>query len=351
MDSIPRMSRPRRRELIRLGRRSGDPATALRFLMIAKLGTGASRQRVAAELGTAASTVIRAAQRFVRDGTDGLYDRRAANGRSKIGAAYREQLLVLLYLRPLDCGWRRPTWTRELLAMEMERRGFPAVAACTMGRTLAAIGASLKSPRPVLVCPWGSRRRQRCIVGLRRLVEGATPDEPVLYGDEVDIHLNPRLGHDWMPRGHQRWIVTPGKNQKAYLAGAFEPATGDLHWVGADRKNSALFCKLLWRLAARYRHSERIHLIVDNFGIHDSRETRRCLESLAGRVVLHFLPPYSPEHNRIERVWQDLHANVTRNHRCGSMRELMVEVNDFLRGYRRWRARKGAARHALRRAA
>ena len=52
---------------------------------------------------------------------------------------------------------------------------------------------------------------------------------------------------------------------------------------------------------------------------------------LHGRIELHFLPPYSPDHNRIERTWQDLHANVTRNHTCPKMLALMREVRYYLR--------------------
>jgi transposase len=52
---------------------------------------------------------------------------------------------------------------------------------------------------------------------------------------------------------------------------------------------------------------------------------------LRGRIELHFLPPYSPDHNRIERVWQDLHANVTRNHTCPTMVALMRAVRYYLR--------------------
>jgi len=52
-------------------------------------------------------------------------------------------------------------------------------------------------------------------------------------------------------------------------------------------------------------------------------------------VVLHFLPPHCPDDNKIERVWLDLHANVTRNHRCKSMEELMVQVIAFMRAYNR----------------
>jgi transposase len=50
---------------------------------------------------------------------------------------------------------------------------------------------------------------------------------------------------------------------------------------------------------------------------------------------LHPLPPYCPKANRIERVWEDLHANVTRNHRCPDMKSLIREVRLWLRRYHR----------------
>ena len=46
---------------------------------------------------------------------------------------------------------------------------------------------------------------------------------------------------------------------------------------------------------------------------------------------LHFLPPYCPNENRIERLWRDLHANVTRNHQCPTMDDLMAAVHRYLR--------------------
>ncbi len=61
------------------------------------------------------------------------------------------------------------------------------------------------------------------------------------------------------------------------------------------------------KLAAEYRDARRIHLIADNYIIHSSEKTRRFLAQFGGRVVLHFLPPYCPDDNRIERVWLDLY--------------------------------------------
>ena len=85
-----------------------------------------------------------------------------------------------------------------------------------------------------------------------------------------------------------------------------------------------------WLVAQAYPTAKRIHVILDNYSIHSSQITRRAIEALGGKVVLHFLPPYCPQENRIEMLWKQLHDNVTRNHCCGSIEELMEEVRGFL---------------------
>src|SRR5256885_17272656 len=111
-------------------------------------------------------------------------------------------------------------------------------------------------------------RRQAVI---RRRV-GPLPGNPgAVYEDEVDIHLNPKIGLDWMVRGQQKEVVTPGQNVKRYLAGALDARTGRLHWVEGERKTSALFIALLQKLLASYPKGYVIHVVLDNFRIHDSK--------------------------------------------------------------------------------
>lgn len=342
MTKIPRMSRPERRRLIRLGRESGDPATALRFQAVAAIAAGRRGVQVARELDIARSTVTTAARRFVEGGTDALYDQRSGNGIAKADEAFRVRVAELLLRTPEDFGWSRPTWTREVLCLQMIREGWPAVAVCTMGRALAMLGARLGVPKPIVLCPWSRDARQRKLAQLRALEARASVTEPVFYEDEVDIHLNPKIGRDWMLRGHQRRVITPGKNEKFYLAGALDIRTGALITTGASRKNAALFCELLRLLARTYNRARRIHVILDNYGIHSAALTQQTLVALRGRVVLHFLPPYCPDANRIERVWQDLHANVTRNHRCKTMAHLLANARVYLTAYV-WRRVTGTA--------
>jgi hypothetical protein len=150
---VARMGRVERRQSIRLGRKSGDAHTALRFHAVARLATGRSTPQVAAELDLATSTVVRAAGRFLSDGVAGLYDRRHGNGTSKTGERFDRVLVRVLGHTPEDFGWERPTWTRELLCLQMKLEGFPVVAVCTMGRALARIGARLGTPKPIVLCP------------------------------------------------------------------------------------------------------------------------------------------------------------------------------------------------------
>jgi len=342
MRKIARLGRVDRRILIKVGRRSGDPATALRFQAVARLAAGGSTVKVARELDLARSTVVGAARRFVKEGMYGLYDQRRFNGARKVDQPFQKRVAALLRGSPEDFGWCRPTWTRELLCLQMQCESWPVVAVCTMGRVLACLGARLGTPKPIVLCPWPRDARLRQLAEIRALEARASAREPVLYEDEVDIHLNPKVGRDWMLPGQQRRLLTPGKNKKFYLAGALDVRTGRLHTTGAPQKNAVLFCDLLRLLARTYRRARRIHLVVDNYGIHSAQKTREALVALGGRVVLHFLPPYCPDANRIERVWQDLHANVTRNHRCKAMPLLLANARRYLNGYV-WRRATGSA--------
>jgi transposase len=213
----------------------------------------------------------------------------------------------------------------------------------TMSRALALIRARRGRPRPTVRCPWSPLARARRLAALHRLVAGLPRRERAFYEDEVDIHLNPKLGADWVVPGQQKEVMTPGTNVKRYLAGALEVRTGLLTWVEGERKTSALFIALLDRLVKWNPRARVIHVILDNYRVHDSKITQAALRGHGGRVRLHFLPPYCPLGNRIERVWEDLHANVTRNHTCGTIEALLVEVREYL-----WRRNRNKAAIAYR---
>jgi transposase len=277
------------------------------------------------------SQVYRVAQRFVEQRLAGMADGREDNGDHRADERYEWELLIAVACSPREYGYLRTTWTQELLARVLAERTGIKVSATTVCRLLKRNRVRLGRPKPTVGCPWPKARRMRRLQQIRRQINNLRRDEVAVYVDEVDIHLNPKVGPDWMLCGIQKTVPTPGKNEKRYLAGALDAHSRRLAWVEAERKNSDLFILLLWQLLKEYPRAKCIHVVLDNFKIHDSQRTRLALASIGSRVRLHFLPPYCPDHNRIERTWKDLHDNVTRNHRCQSMKQLMGDVSAYLR--------------------
>jgi transposase len=312
-------------------RRCRLAAVRVRYLIVINLLSNRSAYQTAEVLGVHNTTVYRVARRFREHGEWGLWDAREDNGPTKLDDNYLAVLHRVVRATPQPYGWRRPTWTRELLIETLVRQTGVRIHVTTMSRALALVKARRGRPRPTVGCPWAKAAKTRRLNAIRDLLATLPRRHVAVYEDEVDIHLNPKIGLDWMGRGQQKEVQTPGQNVKRYLAGAWDARTGQLHWVEGLRKTSALFLALLTHLLQAYAQAPVIHVILDNYRIHDSKIVQAALRWWGGRIRLHFLPPYCPNDNKIERVWQDLHANVTRNHTCRTMTALMREVRYYLR--------------------
>ena len=110
-------------------------------------------------------------------------------------------------------------------------------------------------------------------------------------------------------QGQQAKVQTPGNNEKRYLAGSIHWRTGQVfaHRGQAEAgRNTALFLAHLDDLRSRLRRYRKIHVICDNAKFHMSKEVTVYLWEHRDRIELHFLPPYSPDCNPMERVWWHL---------------------------------------------
>ncbi len=281
-------------------------------------------------LGCAPATAVRVARRYVKHGEEGLEDGRVDNGNTIRDDDFLQAIAELLCSRPSEHGWQRTTWTQELMGLTLAVQGWEKPSTATISRALNELGARWKAARPTVECPWSKWKKSRRVNRIKRLIENLPKGEVVLYQDEVDIHLNPKIGRDWALPGDRPVVVTPGQNRKRYVAGAMEAKTKELVWVAGERKASDLFIDLLHRLAEVYSDKRRIHLVVDNYVIHKSKKTQKALANYGDRFVLHFLPPYCPNDNKIERLWKDLHDTVTRNHRCTTIDDLLENVAAWL---------------------
>ena len=159
-----------------------------------------------------------------------------------------------------------------------------------------------------------------------KLLVPAALDDPAVFQDEVDINTNPKIGSMWMVKGQQAEVKTPGNNEKRYLSGSLPWRTGQVFLTEGKPKqgrNTALFLAHLDDLRSRLPRYRKIHVICDQATCHTSEAVAIYLWEQRDRIALHLLPAYSPDGNPIERVWWHLHEEITRNHRCQTMKELL----------------------------
>jgi transposase len=242
----------------------------------------------------------------------------------------RQKLITLLSNVPAAFGWMRTRWSCACWALTLSRLVGHPVSAETVRRWLHQAGYVWK--RPSLVARDDDPARATLLARIRLQWERLGSREALVFTDELELHLLPKVGAQWTPRGQRIEIVTPGQDQRCYLAAALDFRTGHvLHRTG-PKKNRFLFLRLLQALDRAYSRVRfrRVYVVADNYSIHTAGDVRRWL-ARHPRFVLLWLPRYCPRANPIERVFGDLHDQITRNHCHRTLPPLLAEVQRYLR--------------------
>ena len=241
----------------------------------------------------------------------------------------KRSVLALLKTGPRACGWCRTRWSCATIALELQARRGWQVSAETVRRWLHALDWEWK--RAKLVAKDDDPQRVEKLARIRLAFERLRAETALFFADELDISLLPKVGYQWMPKGAQVEIMTPGTNEKRYLAGALDLSTGRIEHCVWYRKTTGLFLDLLATLDRAYPATAFTHLAVvaDNAKIHHAGEVEKWLAAHPRFELLH-LPTYCPRANPIERAFGDVHDNCTRNHTRKRMWHLVQDVKRHL---------------------
>lgn len=310
-----------------------DPQVRLRAHILLLLGDGHPWSVIVAVLYTSPATIARWKGRFDRGGVDEVYGQK--RGRPRSNALTWATLVVqwVLTFSPAQFRFVRSRWSCEAVAVVLLEDYGIRVGRETVRLWLRSSGLVWRRPRPV-IRPKDPDRKKK-LRALRGLLSGLPANETAVFMDEVDINLDPKVGCQWMRRGEQAAIETPGNNEKRYLAGSIHWRTGRVILSeGRPREgwSAALFLRHLDDLRRAFRQFKVIHVVCDNAGTHKAEGSKLVREYLAAwgnRVKVHYLPKYAPETNPIERVWWRLHEAVTRNHRCQTVQDLLDLTLDW----------------------
>jgi putative transposase len=132
----------------------------------------------------------------------------------------------------------------------------------------------------------------------------------------------------WSPKGQQVMIPTPAQPKKWYGLGAVNYHTGETVVHIRRRKRRQETAELLQALLDRHATGT-VYVTWDNASTHHDDEVEAVVRGAAGRLVLLYLPTYSPWLNPIEMLWRHMRREVTH---C----ELFETIANCLKRWRRW---------------
>jgi transposase len=145
----------------------------------------------------------------------------------------------------------------------------------------------------------------------------ASPQRKVFFFDESRFGLKPTLGRCWARKGVRVSAAVNPSYKNFYVYSSVSPSTGEPFHLFLPNVNTEMMNIYIREMAAAYAESE-IMLVMDQAGWHKSKKLE-----VPQNIHFHLLPPYSPELNPVEKLWQWLKRHICRNRLFSSEDELM----------------------------
>jgi hypothetical protein len=152
----------------------------------------------------------------------------------------------------------------------------------------------------------------------------------LIFTDEASFRQDSTLHATWSRVGHPPEVPVTGERQSVKILGAIELGSARFHYGQAPVFNASTDLDFLHRLALHYRRRGAI-LIQDNASYHKDAQVWSWFKSNRHWLEVHQLPPYSPELNPTERLWQYTRQNGTHDRYFASQGELMATLTHVFR--------------------
>jgi len=197
-------------------------------------------------------------------------------------------------------------------------------------KLMGRLGFCYKKPKAL---PMGADEAAQVahIEAYEALLNGLESDESVVFADAVHPEYQSRPAHGWFPKDEKVAIKATSGRKRLNIHGAFDLETSRLIWVESERISAETTLSLLQKLEAAYPDKRVVHVFLDNARYHHAKMLQPWLERPDCRIRLHFLPPYAPHLNPIERLWGIMHEHITHNRHYPTFGQFVDAVIGFLR--------------------
>ncbi len=305
--------------------------TELRKRGVASVQEGQSPEIVAKALGINRVTIYGWLSRYRHGGWDALDAKKRGGRRPKLdGPALKWVYDTVTNKNPLQLRFTFALWTAKMVGQIIFQRFGIKLSKASVCRLLGQLGLTPQRPvwrayqqRPEEVERWLQEEYPR----IQRLAR--QNKALIFFGDEAGVRSDHHAGTTWAAKGKTPVVSSTGARFGLNLISAVS-AQGEFRFMTVrGRVGAAQFIEFIKRLL--HGVARMVFLIVDGHPAHKAKSVSRFIETVKDRFRLFFLPPYSPELNPDERVWNDLKNNAIGRQCINSPDQLHGAVISHLR--------------------
>ena len=285
---------------------------AIRIRAVQSVEAGESPEDVIRTLGFGRTVIYSWLAKYREGGIDALRAKPISGRPSKMtGPQLKWVYKTVTGKNPLQLRFEFALWTRSMIRELIREKFGVRLSEVSVGRMLHKLGLSPQRPLrrayerdPERVESW----REKEFPNIRRL---AKKERATLYfSDEAGVRSDFHAGTTWAPKGQTPVVPATGQRFGMNLISAISPR-GDFRFMTVDgRMNAGKFIEFLKRLL--HNAPRPVFLVVDRHPSHRAKKVLEFVRSTDGRLRLFFLPPYAPDLNPDEHVWNHL-----KNHGVG----------------------------------
>jgi transposase len=292
---------------------------------------GESPSDVMTSLGLCRTVIYRWLRRYEDSGLDALVAKIAQGPEPKLNEKQRQQVRRWILGRdPRQYGFDFGLWSRRIVQALIKEKLEIDLGITAVGRLLAGLEITPQKPLrrayerdPKAVTHWQEESYPK--LKTRAKLLGAK----IFFLDEAGFQSDPPLGRTYGLKGKTPVVVTSGQRQSLNVISAVN-VRGEFWAATYNAKlNAETFVVFLENFMTS--QTGKVFLVVDGHPAHKANLVKSYVQSLQGRLELHFLPPYAPDLNPDEFVWSYMKTNGVSKKPLKQNESLQNRIEDDLR--------------------
>lgn len=183
--------------------------------------------------------------------------------------------------------------------------------------------------KPVVVPGKANHEAQeQWIKEYEELKKNLLENETICFIDGVHPTHNTKPTYGWIQKGERKEIPTNTGRRRVNLSGAVDIVSGKVLIREDETLNATATIDFLKMISIAYPEAETIHIFCDNAKYYRNKNVYEYLTT--SKIKMHFLPPYSPNLNPIERLWKFMNERVLYNKYYEKFADFKEAVFGFL---------------------